>query len=53
MVKACYGYGHVPSWMISAYKSGGQSNLAAVLLAKSQVPGNSDYGAKEASFLLS
>ena len=53
MVKACYGYGNVPSFMIEAYKSGGQSNLASVLLAKSQVPGNSDYGAEAAAFLLS
>lgn len=53
MVKACYGYGNVPQFMINAYKSGGQTNLAAVLLSRSQVPNNTDYGAKEASFLLS
>jgi len=53
MVKACYGYGHVPSFMMQAYKSGGQSGLASVLLAKSQVPGNADYGAEAAAFLLS
>jgi hypothetical protein len=53
MVKACYGYGSVPKFMINAYKSGGQANLAAVLLAKSQVPGNADYGAEAAAFLLS
>jgi len=53
MVKACYGYGNVPVFMTDAYKSGGQSTLASVLLAKSQVPGNSDYGAKAAAFLLS
>lgn len=53
MVKACYGYGSVPQFMIDAYKSGGQTNLAAVLLSRSQVVGNTDYGADKAAFLLS